>query len=208
MSAIITHIECAGPELKARRLVFNDESDRLTSAAAVRTLGLEEGSTLSKAEVEERLDEVEPDLAKNRALRLLGYRERSIAEVKRKLATSGYPRRVVDAVVSRLVDLGLVDDARFAAMWSRSRASAGYGRRRVARELADKGVPSETATKALDEAFGDDDQVARARALLRGAKPTTRAERDRLLRRLVSRGFDLSTALAALGSADEAVTGE
>lgn len=209
MPATIVRIERAGPESKARRLVFDDETTRLTSAAAVRLLALEPDAPLTPDDADALLEQVEPDLAKEHALRLLGYRDRSIAELRRKLGDAGYPPVVVDATVGRLRELDLLDDARFALLWARSRSSAGYGRRRVARELADKGVTQAIAAEALDEVFDTDDQVARARQLLLGAVPGSRSERDRLLRRLLSRGFDMSTALSALrgiddGSIDEA----
>lgn len=209
MPATIVRIERAGPESKARRLVFDDETTRLTSAAAVRLLALEPDAPLTPDDADALLEQVEPDLAKEHALRLLGYRDRSIAELRRKLGDAGYPPVVVDATVGRLRELDLLDDARFALLWARSRSSAGYGRRRVARELADKGVTQAIAAEALDEVFDTDDQVARARQLLLGAVPGSRSERDRLLRRLLSRGFDMSTALTALrgiddGSIDEA----
>lgn len=209
MPATIVRIERAGPESKARRLVFDDETTRLTSAAAVRLLALEPDAPLTPDDADALLEQVEPDLAKEHALRLLGYRDRSIAELRRKLGDAGYPPVVVDATVGRLRELDLLDDARFALLWARSRSSAGYGRRRVARELADKGVTQAIAAEALDEVFDTDDQVARARQLLLGPVPGSRSERDRLLRRLLSRGFDMSTALSALrgiddGSIDEA----
>jgi SOS response regulatory protein OraA/RecX len=43
--------------------------------------------------------------------------------------------------------------------------------------------------------------VERARAVLRGRTASDRASRDKLVRKLVSRGFDLQTALAAVDSA-------
>lgn len=198
MSARLVRTERAGPDLRARRLVFDDESTRTTSAAASRILGLEEGVELGADAIEAALAEVEPRLAKDHALRLLGYRERSTAEVRTRLTDAGHPSPVVEGVLVRFRELELLDDARFADMWARSRAAAGYGRRRVARELSQKGVDAETAQVALDAAFSPASQAERARAVLRGSRPSTRAERDRLLRRLVARGFDVGTALEAL----------
>lgn len=200
MAAQLVRIEPAGPDSRARRLIFDDDSTRTTSAAALKQLGLDDGATtIDDATLEAALDEIELPLAKERALGLLGYRERTCGEVARKLRENGYPSHVVNAVVARFSELELIDDARFARSWSRSRASAGYGRRRVARELAEKGVDKQLAEDVLGEVYADSsDDVARARSALRGATATTRKERDRLLRRLISRGFDMSTALQAI----------
>lgn len=198
MPARITRIECAGPESRARRVVFDDDSSRTTSAAAIRTLGVEEGAEMKQSVLEDALAEIEPDLAKEHAVRLLGHRERSSAELARRLRNAGYPGPIVSAVVARFTELELVDDVRFASMWARSRAASGYGRRRVSRELAEKGIAPETAEPILDELFAEATQTDRAEAALRGARPRTRAEREKLLRRLIARGFDFGTAIAAL----------
>ena len=128
---------------------------------------------------------VEPQLARNRALQLLGYRERSAKELTGRLLDNGYPVSVVGPIVTRYREVELVDDARFATAWVRSRCSAGYGRRRIARELAEKGIADELATIALDEELAVD-EATRAREALRGKVPRDAKERDRLVRRLVT----------------------
>jgi regulatory protein len=197
MHTHIVRIEDAGPDKKARRLVFDDGSEpRLTSNFAVRELRLEEGMPVDRTALEVSLAQVEPDLAKERALRLLGYRERSTAEVTARLRDSGYSDPIVGQVVRRLADLGLVDDVRFAGMWVRSRKAAGFGERRIARELAQKGIEPEIAAQALDVESGG--ELERALAALGQRTARDRKDRDRLLRRLVGRGFDLSVARRAV----------
>lgn len=202
MTVSIVRIESAGPDRRARRLVFDDDTTRVTSATAVKELGLEEGAVISLSALDEALKEAEPPLAKDRALRLIGYRERSAAEVSRKLRENGYPPTVVRAIIERFTELQLIDDARFAATWARSRAVAGYGSRRVARELAEKGVDPDTAAGALAEVFSASTDLDRAKAVLGGRTASTRGERDKLLRRLLSRGFDISVALQAVHGSD------
>jgi regulatory protein len=121
-------------------------------------------------------------------------------ELSQRLLDNGYPAGVVDTVVDRFCEVELVDDARFASAWVRTRASAGYGRRRIARELAEKGVDESIAQAALDDELTDD-EMSRARASLRGRQPRDAKDRERLVRRLVSRGFDFRTALDAVGPA-------
>ena len=199
MTPRIVRIEDAGPDRKARRLVFDDDTDpRITAAAVVKALGLEVDAEMPRDALESALAEAESSLARERALRLLGYRERSVAELTRKLRDSGYGPDTIAPILSRFVELGLVDDERFAGMWVRSRAASGHGGRRIARELAEKGVPPEIAAAALQRDCPPDAQLARARESLRGRRAHDRKERERLVRKLVSRGFDLSTALQAV----------
>ena len=115
---------------------------------------------------------------------------------------NGYPAKVVHTVVKRFQEVELVDDARFAHAWVRSRASAGYGRRRIERELAQKGVEAVVATEAL-EAELIDDELSRAREALRGRLPRDEKDRQKLVRRLVARGFELRVALDAVPSSSD-----
>ena len=204
MCAHLLRIEKAGPGLRARRLVFDDDdAPRTTSSAALKVLELEEGTEVDRGVLEEALTEIELPLAKDAAIRLLGYRERSTHELVSRLRDAGYPASVARAVATRFAEIELVDDARFARAWAASRAAAGRGKRRIAQELASKGIPDEIAEQALGEVFAGDDEVARARSALRGAVPKTRADRDRLLRRLIGRGFDFQTALRAVNEASQ-----
>jgi regulatory protein len=205
MSPRIIRIEDAGPERKARRLVFDDGSEpRTTSAVVAKELGLEEGLELSADALEMALQQAEPPRAKERALQLLGYRERSVAELTRKLRDSGYGAPLVLATVARCAELGLVDDERFAEAWVRSRTSAGHGSRGIRRELTEKGVSPHVIAAALERECATDQELARARAALRGQRALNRKDRDRLVRRLVARGFDLPMAFQVVGeSGDE-----
>ncbi|MBI3216640.1 MAG: recombination regulator RecX [Mycobacterium sp.] len=83
-------------------------------------------------------------------LRLLTVRARTRAELAEQLAKRGYPEDVSAAVLARLTDVGLVDDADFAEQWVRSRRlNAGKGKRALAAELRTKGVDGEVISAAL-----------------------------------------------------------
>ena len=53
----ILRIETAGPDGRARRICFDDATSRLTSAAAVKELGLEAGFAAGPAEVDATLSD-------------------------------------------------------------------------------------------------------------------------------------------------------
>jgi regulatory protein len=198
--ALLVRIETAGPERKARRLVFNDGMEpRVTSKAAVKQLGLVENTRMDVSTLEQALKGCEYDLAKEKALQLLGYRERSCAELVRKLQNAGYPRSVCLAVTERFSEVQLVDDARFAGMWVRTRRASGYGSRRISRELHEKGIAEDVIETALAQQGAGADQLEAARTALRGRTPRDRADGNRLVRRLISRGFTLNVALEAVG---------
>lgn len=199
MTPILLRIEDAGPDRKARRLVFDDCSEpRVTSAAAVKALGLAVGAHTDRAAVDSALSEIEQPLAKERALQLLGYRDRSAAELERRLSDSGYPRHIAQPLVSRFAELGLIDDERFARAWIRTRVACGLGARRISRELAEKGIDRDIIELALSQECPSHERLQSAVRALRGASAPDRKQRDRLVRRLVAKGHDLTVAIEAV----------
>jgi len=141
-------------------------------------------------------------------LRLLTARARSRAELIGKMAKHGYPDEVAEAVLSRLVSVGLVDDEDFAAQWVRSRHMySGKGKRALAAELRIKGVDAEVIAAALD---GIDAGAERGRAeqlVERKLRREVLAEGDdpKVMRRLVGmlarRGYSQTMAVAVVTDA-------
>ncbi len=150
--------------------------------------------------------------AQQRALRLLAFRPRSIAELRQRLERAGMTEDAINRVVARLRAVGLLDDAAFAQSWAESRArTRPRSRRLVAQELRRKGV-DEAEIEAALRAMPDDEvialQLARTRLpRLRALAPLER--RRRLSQWLARRGFDYDTiehvlATVESGEADEA----
>src|SRR3990172_5631486 len=77
-------------------------------------------------------------------------RPRGEVERRQRLARRGAPADLVDGAISRLRELGLVDDTAFARTWveGRSRLSP-RSRRLLHRELQAKGIDGEAAREAL-----------------------------------------------------------
>jgi len=185
--------------------VFDDGLDpRCTSAAAVKELNLEAGLELAREDVEDALRRIEYTLARERALKLLGYREHSAAELRGKLRDNGYPADIAAAVTDRFVEVELIDDQRFALIWTRSRLAAGYGPRRISQELNQRGIDPSLIDDVFAETIDPDREVVLAREALRGRTAADRAGRDKLVRRLVSRGFSFAVALRALDVDEDA----
>jgi regulatory protein len=161
----------------------------------VRDLGLSAGDEIDPAAVDDAARELERPEARERALRLLGYRERSASELVDRLSEDGYPADIVEDTVAELVRTGLVDDERFAAVLARTLVTVrGYGRIRARRELARYGIAEDVAAAALEEAAPASDERERADAAARRmARPSDTA--DRLAARLVRRGFSPGIAL-------------
>lgn len=101
------------------------------------------------------------------ALRYLGYRSRSEAELRRYLKQRGYLPAAIDDALSRLRSWNYLDDEVFARGWALARAqNRGHGPRRIDQELRSKGVSQALIRDAVREAFDHVDETTQAKRLL------------------------------------------
>lgn len=124
--------------------------------------------------------------ARTVCLNLLTTRARTRSELAHELGRREFADGVVEPVLDRLVEVGLLDDAAFAEQWVGSRhRHRGLGRRALADELRRKGVDGETAGVALDE-LAPEDERTKARELVDRRLPSLdRIEPAAAVRRLV-----------------------
>lgn len=105
--------------------------------------------------------------AQNRALKFLGYRDRTKEQVRIKLVQLGYSQSTVATTLEKLSSLNLLNDETFARDWALTRATShGYGPKRIQRELTQKGIPESLIDTILQETFPEQNERERARALL------------------------------------------
>ena len=130
------------------------------------------------------------------AMRMLGRRELSTAQVRERLARRGWTETAIEPAIARLTASGALDDARVARACARTRAGLKQqGRDRVLREIQALGVAREVARAAVEEVFGalDEgdlldaalDKRLRARTVL-----SDPAVQRRLYAALMRQGFD------------------
>jgi regulatory protein len=161
----------------------------------------------------ERAEITDPSLVMAAALRFLEARPRSTAEVRRRLLTQGYRPELVEGCITRLLDLGILDDEAFARSWVESRDRARpRGERALRSELARKGIErgvTDSVLASRDAAYPDADAEAAGRVLARHAPALARvadprSRRQRAYALLARNGFDSDTAVAAIAAFLEA----
>jgi len=131
--------------------------------------------------------------AREYALRLLEYRERSEQEIKERMARKNYNERLIKSTIESLKNHNLVNDRRFARMWAESCLRRSYGRWKVQTDLNKKGIDKEIVEEVLRESYSKVDEVQIALALIQKKWPSLKKEENALLRRvsefLKRRGF-------------------
>ncbi|MGH8456738.1 MAG: regulatory protein RecX, partial [Stenotrophobium sp.] len=92
----------------------------------------------------------QPSSARDSALRVLGRREHSALQLRRKLKARGYDEATAGETVGDLTERGWQSDTRYAEMLVRSRVAQGYGRLYIEAELGVAGVPDADVAAALE----------------------------------------------------------
>ncbi|MCX5210556.1 recombination regulator RecX [Kitasatospora sp. NBC_00240] len=150
--------------------------------------------------------------ARDICLRLLTGTAKTRKQLADALRKREIPDEVADEVLTRLEEVGLIDDAAYADAWVESRhAARGLARRALAQELRTRGVAGELVEQAMAQ-LGPDEEAEAARALverkLRATKGLEQQARTRrlvgmLARRGYSEGLAYRVVREALGEEDD-----
>ena len=126
------------------------------------------------------------------ALRLLGRRDYTTAELERRLLERGFAPDDVQQTISALTTEGALDDRRVAAAHIRTSTGVKHrGRQRIRLELEARGVDSALVRDLLAEVPAET-EIAAIETFLRRRRttsPPTLEARERLFRQLRRRGF-------------------
>ena len=149
---------------------------------------------------------VDPEARLQHALdlsyRYLGFRDRTVLEVRRHLEAKRVEPDTIEQSVAELCDLGYLDDARFAQRFVEDRRTLDHwGNERIERKLLASGIDAELATQALTAGDAAESQFDAALSTLRRrfrVPPESPKDRDRALGFLVRKGYELETAYDAI----------
>jgi regulatory protein len=145
--------------------------------------------------------------AYNYALNLLAARPYSTQTLRRKLIQKEYPAADADDAIRRLVDNGLLNDAKYAEQYARSKIlMTGVSKRRLQQELYRKGIKGELATTAIANVI-EQEEIDPAALIERVAKKKLASMGDldpmilrrRLFAFLARRGYDIDEIKAVVG---------
>jgi len=121
------------------------------------------GQALSDERISALKIDDEMEVAFQQALKFMHYRMRSSIEVEQYLLDKGTSPETISQVFERLHRSGLVDDSRFARLWTDNRSEfRPRSRRSISRELRLKGISEEVIEKTLGEMLPEEDLAYQA----------------------------------------------
>jgi regulatory protein len=151
----ITGIKQGKNRTKRFNVYVDDKFAMSVSPETVQKTHIKTGQELGKAALEALAEKEICQRCFNSAARLLGYRPRSEAEMRQRLARHGYDNSTIDKTLEKLKESGLVDDGAFARYWVENRdLNRPRGKRLTKMELQKKGLEAdiiEQAVSAIDE---------------------------------------------------------
>jgi regulatory protein len=135
------------------------------------------------------------------AYRYLGHRDRTVAEVRRRLEAEQVQPAVLEEAVAELERQGYLDDARYARRFAEDRRTIdAWGVERIERRLLAVGVDPALISAAIEERDAGEELEA-ALAVLRRRftrAPSDDRGRERALGMLVRKGYELELAYDAV----------
>jgi regulatory protein len=172
--------------------ISNAKGERIGEDSVGRRGGMKTPESTEEKMAAEQLSDKDDKIfirAKDSAYRLLTYRSRSRVELGQKLREKGFDAVVVDAVLGYLAQLGYINDRQYAEQYALSRIRLhGSGRRRIARELGNKGIEQQVVRETLSRVFEGDREIETAKKAAERKLASLRAV-DRVKRQRRLAGF-------------------
>ena len=196
----VTAIHIGKGRKKRVNVYLDDKFGLAMEAEVIIREGLQVGQELSASQIEALSRANNFHRCLNTAIRYLSYRPRSEFEVRGRLRRQGFDTEIIEVVIARLKEQGLVNDTDFAQFWREDRDSFSPRSQWLTKlELRQKGV-SDNIIDQVVNTIDDDDSAYRA--ALRKARSLPRSDyqgfRRRLSEYLKRRGFGYSVIKRAI----------
>lgn len=124
---------------------------------------LQVGQNLTDEQISKLISEDQDEVAYQRAIKLITYRDRSIAEIRQSLHQKQIPEEIIENVINRLGENGLLDDKRFANLWIENRNEfRPRSHRMLTLELRKKGISEDIISQVLENTTADEELAHKA----------------------------------------------
>jgi regulatory protein len=156
----VTKLEARG-RFHAARVYLDGEAAFCLYRKECSRYGIEEGSVISEAVYREILDDVLYPRARERMCWLLGRKDYTREQMRRKLEQGGYPEAVIGRALAYACEQRFLDDDRYVEHYLDAFRGA-KSRRALLSGLMEKGIPKARAASALEDAAVEEEPQIRA----------------------------------------------
>ena len=181
------------------KLLFDNGEEAFLDNDICINYSLKPETQISEEELKKLIYESEYVRAKSRALWYLARADRTEKGMYEKLVGAGFDRKASAAVVGRFVEVGLIDDRRFAENFAEKCRDANISNREGIRKMLLKGVPYDIAKEVFSETEVDEEEQVRAVIEKKYARKLEQENGvQRVYAALVRKGFSFSAVRNAL----------
>ncbi len=165
----------------------------------IEQLGLMEGKVISNESYEEIMHDTIYRRAKQKALAVLKYMDRTEQELCNKLFDAGYPGSIIEKTMMYVKEYGYINNERFTSSYIRARMNS-KSKIVIKMELIQKGVSKEIVERILceeyikDAASEDAEIIAIKKAVAKKTKDVetlNNEDKKKLMASLYRKGFDI-----------------
>lgn len=193
---IITRLEEL--EKSKVKVYIDDEYAFLLYNNDIRKFHLEEQIEITPEEYHEILESTIFRRAKQKALAVLKFMNRTEKGLRNKLQEAGYPNDIVDRTISYVCEYGYVNDERYARAYIRDRKKS-KSKRILQNELLHKGIEKDILdtlfiTEYEEEGAEDPELIAIKKAIAKKSRLPENLnweEKQKLIASLYRKGFEL-----------------
>ena len=143
--------------------------------------------------IEGLYDEISYEASLEKGIFLLSLRDRTKKELQQKLNEKYRNSRMIEKSVSKLVELGYINDKDYAVSYIMSRK---YGKQRIAYNLMQKGIGRETIEEAYFSIEEEYERNIEDEKLEKAIEKNIKNEENKLIQYLVRQGFSLNKILS------------
>lgn len=156
---------------------------------------IEEGKEITEDACNKLLCDVVLNRAKQKAIAILKFMDRTEFELKKKLAEADYPQGIIDRTISYLYEYQYINDERFTSSYIRLKKE--YKSRLVIRnDLLSKGIDKQLLDKVIAEEYSseehDPEDIAIQKAIAKKTSDTSSLsweEKQKLIASLYRKGY-------------------
>lgn len=152
-------------KLHQTKVIFDNGEECLLDNDICSENGLKVGIQISLEELNSLKYSSDYARAKSRALWYLDRSDHTEKALFQKLVRAGFDKKASAAVIARFIEIGLIDDRRYAENYAEKCCEANISRREAVRKMLEKGVPYEMASEILDGI--DTDEEAQITAVIK-----------------------------------------
>jgi regulatory protein len=181
------------------KVYIDEEYAFLLYKKDIKRYKLEDGSVITSELYDKIIVDTVFRRAKQKAVAILQYMDRTEQELRKKLYEVGYTSSIIDRTLSYVNEYGYLDDERYAAAFVRSKMKT-KSKLVIKTKLIQKGISKDIIDCIFMLEYGDGEQedpelIAIKKAISKKTKTPedlTYEEKQKLLASLYRKGFDLS----------------